>query len=159
VSEGTEYREGTAFHEAGHAVVGAALGLTIRYASIVPSDGYAGEVEFEDELTNPEDNLVLSLAGGFAVEMQEGQEWVDIEVSPTNFYGPDWSDISERVAELADGEPDEERRVIYETAEKAGRILSKNWNSVRALAEALMANGHLEGDRIRSLLRLDDLYR
>jgi ATP-dependent Zn protease len=39
VSEEIEDRKSWAYHEAGHAVVGAALGLTIKYASIVPSDG------------------------------------------------------------------------------------------------------------------------
>lgn len=39
MSEEIEDRKAWAYHEAGHAVVGAALGLTIKYASIVPNDG------------------------------------------------------------------------------------------------------------------------
>ena len=39
MSEEIEDRKSWAYHEAGHAVVGAALGLTIKYASLVPSDG------------------------------------------------------------------------------------------------------------------------
>ena len=82
MSKEIEDREAWAYHEAGHAVVGAALGLTIKYVSIVPSNEYAGEVVFEEEIMDPEVDLATSLAGGLAVEMYEGQELGEIEVSP-----------------------------------------------------------------------------
>jgi ATP-dependent Zn protease len=157
VSEEIEGREAWAHHEAGHAVAGAILGLTIRYVSIVPCDGYAGEVVFEEEITDPWDDLIISLAGGLAVGMYEGLELGEVELSPTNFYGDDWKEISESASELAGGDPDEGWQIVCDAAEKACRILSGNRNSVKALAEALVAHERMEGDRIRPLLRLEDL--
>ena len=55
-------------------------------------------------------------------------------------------------------DPDEQWQIVLEAAEKVGRILSENWISVIALAEALVADGRVEGDRARSFLRLRDLY-
>jgi hypothetical protein len=42
-----EFRIAAAYHEAGHAVAACCLGITVRYATIVPGDGLGGHIKIQ----------------------------------------------------------------------------------------------------------------
>jgi hypothetical protein len=59
----------TAYHEAGHAIVGRLAGLNVVSATIKPKSNTAGHVMFEKHAENPVVDGVVDLAGKYAEEL------------------------------------------------------------------------------------------
>jgi hypothetical protein len=137
-------QRGAAFHEAGHAVVASALGLTVGYIEIAIGDDDAkGASGIE---TNAKlcllDQLALCAAG------LEAQKLFD---APTH-EGAGWGDYGMMVELLENLEEDEQLRMMHQGHERAFDLVSLHRAKVERLAMALIEKKRLEVDDIASLL-------
>ena len=150
--------EVAAYHEAGHAVVGHVLKLGIEKATIIESEGVAGQVDLADA-PDPDDEhlyrdylrrrLACTIGGPWAEALYLEEE---VEFTPFYFYGDDWEELIDDAAALAGEDAEEQERVRDEAALKAHRILTENWSKVEAIAKALMQHGELSRVQLLPLL-------
>ncbi len=151
-------RKELAYHEAGHIVVGHALGLEVGEVTMV-SDGrnagraglpvdygrvYAGDVEYVEA------QHACYVAGAVAEELLTGEQ---VEFVPGGEYHSDWQGASVCVVELAGRDLDLQGEIGDLAFGRARRILEENWEAVAGLATALMASGKLERQQVEELLK------
>jgi ATP-dependent Zn protease len=145
-----------AYHEAGHAVAGHVLGLTVEGLSIVPGEHYAGladvPVDLDSAYGSPEESddylrrhLVCFLAGAVAEEILTGEP---VDLGPKSAYRGDWNGAADCVVAMAG--LDVERQVAEgaEAFKKTRAILRGNWAVVVALAEALIEQRELTREQV-----------
>jgi len=153
----TTERWATAFHEAGHAVIGDALGLVVEKVTILPvfSSHYKRWargmtwIKATGDLTRDfsfamRDRLhreaIFSLAGPAAERRAVGHVPLDAE------------DIDAQVAEWLlsrDTAARELPRVFRRANGIAERLVRQRWSAIESLAAALMRHGSLSGQQLR----------
>jgi ATP-dependent Zn protease len=129
----------SAYHEAGHAVAGRALGLPCGRATIVPKRGkYAGYAVVSTRGPPVQHRIVVGLAGAMAEAEYFGAAACD---------GIDGERIDRLVAQtgLSECTFDRLRRQTH-------ALLSWHWDSVERVAEALLAHKRLAGHEIDALI-------
>jgi hypothetical protein len=131
-------RVGAAYHEAGHAVVASALGLSVgRMEIAINGDDAKGaaDIEIEGALLLPlVDQLAICAAG---MEAQEAFE------TPTHdLAGCD--DVGRMLELLYDYEEAEQREFIEAGHQRAHELIRLHSNTVVRVAQALLATGKVE---------------
>lgn len=170
----------TAIHEAGHLVVGGAVGMaaSIESASIVPSPGCRGHVARRDEGTEPNltrqgyrDQIAFCLGGRIAEELlfsdgaDNGSRGDLRQASIHATHMLDVAGFSEGKLEYLQLDKDEtvsedmlvmlegqKRREIQTQAKRAKTILETNRALLDEIAEKLLEVGTLEGAELTLLL-------
>jgi hypothetical protein len=131
-------RKALAYHEAGHAVVGYVLGLTIERVTINPDDISLGHCRYRDweEWTTanpPETLLTLLLAGAVAEEIATGR--------PSR--GSD-DHTAFGVARAHSGGDAEAHAQVAAVRRRTAHFLEEYWPVVKTLAGALRHSRELE---------------
>jgi hypothetical protein len=144
-------RKALAYHEAGHAVVGYALGLTIECVTIIPNETSLGHCRYRDweEWTtacDPDSLLSLLLAGAVAEEIATGRPSVGSDDQKAYGFA--------RGRSVADSQA--EARVAV-ARRRTARFLEEHWPAVRAVAASLRKFRELEGTR--AMLALARAFR
>ncbi len=164
---------GTAFHEAGHAVVAAMLGIMPSYATIVARGDYGGYVYYGDEKVtklSKQDSLnriCIMMAGRAAEEEQFGEEGItsgisgdlkaatELATSMLCDYAMD-GEFPIYVEPSKRGETyvtERVAKIIKEQSERAGGIIKANADKVRAVAEALLDKVSLDEVDLKEVLK------
>ena len=142
-----------AYHEAGHAVAAHVLGIEVKSVSIVEEEGTLGRSisplprDFDPYAQGAEEvmrsHLVVGVAGAASEELLTGKL--------LSIKGKDLEGATKLLMSLA--------AVGAQTQEdgewarkKAKSTLRYNWESVRALAEALLEHRELDREQIRAVL-------
>ncbi len=163
---------GTAFHEAGHAVVAATLKVMPSYATIVARGNYGGYVYYGDEsvtkLSKQDvlNRICIMMAGRAAERAQFGEDGI------TSGIGGDLKAATELATSmLCDYAMDDlfpiyvepskrgeayitERvsQIIREQSERADLIIRENAEKVRSVADALLEKVSLDEEDLTALL-------
>lgn len=140
-------RKALAYHEAGHAVVGYALGLEIEQVTIVPSHGSLGRCRYQgwDEEEAAEDietALLVLLAGAGAEEiaMQAPSRSADLSKA--------------RDLALAQGRSEAEAdEQMDRVRSRVTGFLKHHWPVVKALAAVLRDQRELDGTEAIAVIR------
>jgi hypothetical protein len=153
--------EATAYHEAGHIVVGLVHGLVIASADIIPAEGRAGVANFDDDRLfecDVDDELVdawgaMTWAGVVAQERagfpDDGTGFGYTKGRQGATQGSDLATVLELVGRFVGGDGDEasERwRMI------AHRTLDLHWNAVERVASALVLANRITAEDAMRLL-------
>jgi ATP-dependent Zn protease len=149
-----------AYHDAGHAVAGHVLGLTVEGLSIVPDEHYAGladvPVDLDSAYGSPEESddylrrhLVCFLAGAVAEEILTGEP---VELGPGSMYRGDWNGATDCVVALAGKDVKRQAAESEEAFTKTRAILRENWAVVVALAEALIEHRELTREQVLAIV-------
>jgi ATP-dependent Zn protease len=146
-----------AYHDAGHAVAGHVLGLTVERLSIVPDEHYAGLADVLDSAHgSPEESddylrrhLVCFLAGAVAEEILTGEP---VELGPGSMYRGDWNGATDCVVALAGKDVKRQAAESEEAFTKTRAILRENWAVVVALAEALIEHRELTREQVLAIV-------
>jgi ATP-dependent Zn protease len=131
-----------AYHESGHAVVAVALNQKIRKVALDAAGGFCRvsqppTTQSREALRN---YCAVACAGSIAVNKLTGRA--------------DWSmgDHQNIETKLGTVSIREAAAILHEARKLAERLVSENWDSVRALARRLHSRGELDGTEIVSLL-------
>lgn len=157
----------TAYHEAGHAVALYRLGFDVESASIAPDGGSQGRVArgFPEVLLDRLDILEYSgedgrefarrqIVGAFsgvkAIEILTNRTDTSYSLDTETLYqGSDWSQLNLWLPFVGRSE---EYQTIYEQAlDEADRVLRENWDTVMAVAEALLEREDLDAQALHTL--------
>jgi hypothetical protein len=152
-------REVTAFHEAGHAVIGSILSLPVRSATIKPTDAYLGAVQFgrlkPDELSRVVcRNHLIAIFAGPAAEPKQG-------ITRRTARGSDASDIKTLVAQLVGTQATDGRLVYFrpdhraerkELRRQAEKLVLKHSDAIARVARALIDCETLTGKEIDEII-------
>jgi hypothetical protein len=134
-----------AFHEAGHAVLAAQLGVDIERVSIVPIPEARSHVKLSAHPgLSPAEEVVVQLAGEEAQRRLDGGGWVM----------PSDRERTQRLLAAAGIDEAQGRQLFADGRERAARLLADagTWRRVEAVAAALLAEGTLEGRRFRDVM-------
>ena len=161
-------RQRSALHEAGHVIVGRALGCAPTSATVetvgTSARGRAWFAVGRERRTLKEitDELAVDLAGATAVALAEGTDWSALRWLTSahaleEFEGQYNSrrEILEDVADIIRPTVDHDAtaaleatywydRALPRAAARAARILERDWSDVLRLADRLDANGRVE---------------
>jgi ATP-dependent Zn protease len=140
-------RHAAAAHEAGHAVVGLALGLDIVEVWI-DDNGY-GQTRFSADSPELLDHLTLAAAGGMA------NRAFDIE-APTDMLANDHTKITSLLAGRSE---DEDARLRVAGRKRARELLTPNLALLRAVANELETVGKIDHARLEELVRRRGLHK
>jgi hypothetical protein len=130
-------RERHAFHEAGHAVACTVLGLKVHRASASDDGGRCSHEPSPNDLTR----AVVIWAGACAETL------TGVGMRPQ-----DW--LRQPDAQELWGLP---AHIVNRGSEEATRLVSEHEHEVRAVAEHLMASGHLRGRQVRKIIENPDV--
>lgn len=137
-------QRGAAFHEAGHAVVAAALGLAVGRVEIaIGGDDAKGASDIEQ-------SAVLSLVDQLAI-CAAGLEAQEVFDAPTH-EGAGWGDYGKMVELLKDFDEDEQLGLMREGHARAFQLVTVNRDKIERLARTLFEKKRLAADEITSLL-------
>lgn len=138
-------QRGAAFHEAGHVVVGWALGLTVGRVEIaVGGDDAKGAADIEDAAALSLLDQLAICAGGLAA-----QEAFD---APTH-EGAGWGDYGKMVELMADDlEEEDQLKMMHQGHARASGLISLHRSKVEQVAMALIEKKRLGEDEVASLL-------
>jgi ATP-dependent Zn protease len=139
-------RLGAAYHEAGHAVVASALGLSVERIEIgINGDDAKGATDVRDAAGLPlVDRLAICAAG---IEAQKIFEAPTHDDAGLGDYG--------KMFELLDDFDDAERRTFIEAGhQRACELVRLHPHAVERVARALLAEGKIERAAARELLVL-----
>jgi ATP-dependent Zn protease len=137
-------RLGAAYHEAGHAVVATALGLTVgRIEIAINGDDAKGAADIKDAARLPlVDQLAICAAG---MEAQKMFEAPTHDVAGVGDYG--------LMFNLLDEYDETERRMFIEAGhQRACELIRLHSSAVGRVARALLADGKIEDAAVRELL-------
>jgi ATP-dependent Zn protease len=140
-----EDRLGAAYHEAGHAVVASALGLTVTRIEIaIGGDDAKGEADIEDDLKLPLiDRIAICAAGLEAQRLFE---------APTHDLAG-WGDYGKMVELLYGLDEAASSTLRDEGHKRAYELLKLHTDKVRRIVSVLMALGKIEHRAVIELLR------
>jgi len=128
--------EETAYHEAGHAVIGQWLGRTINQISIQGLGSRLGWVIFKQEKKNPpsaEQEALIYLAGTLA-EMKFNPTFRDEEISWT-----DQVDLDEKLKLMEESmSPEEFKTTSDALTPRCQKLLDEHWEEIEAVAKMLL---------------------
>ncbi len=153
--------EATAYHEAGHALLGVLSGARLRVVTIDPDwdDGPErfGDTQLEWPVSHPNDrqwlekSVLVALAGPVAEMIHAGEPFHPALVPE---WASDWQlawDAAERAF------PDHQRRLAWleECTRTLHRLLSadENWAALAAIVDHLLAHETLEGEDVEEIVR------
>jgi ATP-dependent Zn protease len=143
------FNAGTAYHEAGHAVVALALGRPVHNVSILPDRDRAGLCEFGKSTFRPSEDWlereILIALGGIAAEARH-----------TGDHAWDGAALDEQyVRRLAVQRAGERQamRLQRRLLAKAENLLTKagHWQAVELIAAELLRRGEISGRAARHL--------
>jgi hypothetical protein len=147
-------REGTAYHEAGHAVMAFLLGVRVGKVTILPGKDYAGAAAIDERLVrfkygeidtssqkrrnDLEKNCLILLAGPIAQHTftQKG----------ISFHADDDNSKIVACASALNGSPEATCEYIEKLELLVRSELASNWSLVENLAAELMARNEIDGD-------------
>ncbi len=140
--DGLRQLEGTAYHEAGHAIVALLLGFSVESAGIDPNGGYCiwNETLYVSEDRFPESWAAVNLAGSIAREIATGE--------------PDSGQLTQdelAVRSLSMG-PEGLEELLGQARSRAEEILQNSWPLVQVLARALLKYRRLQGEQIQDII-------
>jgi ATP-dependent Zn protease len=135
-------RRPTAFHEAGHAIVGHFLGLEVHDICINDKDK-SGDTNFVPKELTTTEKATLQFAGMAAQNIWKA-------ISEHMSGGGDIGDFLNMTTDLSDEERDKLRA---KACERANSILLAHKSSVEAVAEWLMERGQMDGSEFKRLMR------
>jgi hypothetical protein len=140
----TTVRQATAWHEAGHAVIGLALGLEVAHARIRPDDDSAGNTPINTLADLPiEDKIALCVAG--------------IEAMPDDAPVHDLAfmhDVGECLAEILDDVPKSQREQVELGGQhRARELLAQHRRALEVIAAAIDEQGHVPKADLERLFR------
>src|SRR5437588_1383162 len=151
-----------AYHEAGHAIVGHAIGRLIALVSIRHATSYRGCCRFDAyaESTHHHDQwqkgrqnpelLTILYAGTVAVSLLCEQRGWDYEVLRTSNL-QDEAEIEQLSGEMF--EDDAQRTMALDTCRKqASDLLTTHWDAVKTLAGELLALQWLTGAEAHTII-------
>ena len=144
----TPTKEEVAYHEAGHAVIAHYLGIAIDYATIEPEANIAGQVRYTINLDKlpPSQQVMITLAGPIAEDM--------VTTTPRFVTFDDLMTYS-----TSDGQG--VLRVINKYKDQvdmdghyevATYLLNKHRSAVEAVAQALLDEGKLLGEKLVAMI-------
>jgi ATP-dependent Zn protease len=150
---GERSKELAAYHEAGHAVAAHALGVEVEGVSIMHYEGSTGHTitplpenfDSSDEEADAvlEKHLITGVAGAASEEL--------LTEELSELSGKDLEGVAKLLMGLEDaGAP--VQADSEEALDKAKSILRDNWDSVRALAEALLKHEELGREGVLAVL-------
>lgn len=140
--DGLQQLEGTAYHEAGHAIVALLLGFSVESAGIDTNGGYCiwSETLYVSEDRFPESWAAVNLAGSIAREIATGE--------------PDSGQLTQddlAVRSLSVG-PEGLEELFDKARSRAEEILQDSWPLVQVLAQALLRYRRLQGEQIQDII-------
>jgi hypothetical protein len=144
-------QQATAYHEAGHSVVGVLLGAKVRYATLeTEQDGHLGEVEMHwparVAATQSTDPIRAILAGPVAEAVYRNLAWEVVA------RGPGSQDLRQAFAIAAEYDWSNLKFAAWMRTEgdRMQRFLVRDntWAAVSAVADLLLAHETLEHDAI-----------
>jgi hypothetical protein len=158
----SQQRDRVAYHEAGHAVIGAAFNVPISYATVRPDAVWAGHVLFSVKMTQIDCSayMLLTLAGEAAELRQSpespplgGDQAPDRCCARTLIILDLWSSSIERLGWLKAKGPTEVDIAVAlaQWREKAARHVDQHWRWIVSVAERLQELTGLTGAEIVAL--------
>jgi ATP-dependent Zn protease len=163
----SDERRRIAYHEAGHAVVGCALGFEVTGVSIVPDGDSLGHVTnrwseaFRAELSA--DDLDITQAV-YAIEVLRAGRAAEVRLAGHGrdvAWGVDGSDHDEevalRLAGHAVGHVDEVTALLTLAGECAKSRVRLYWRAIQRLADMLLEHGTLDVDTIAEVTEREDI--
>ena len=164
----------TAIHEAGHAIVGNALGIPPVFTTVVSRGEYGGYVYVADEeksrYTKEEllNKICMALAGRAAEVMELGEDGVNTGASSdlknaSNIamamlcdYGMDNSLMCYSKKDAPSHIIEKASRLLENEYERASRILQENRDKLHRVAEILVEKNSLTQDEMEMILKGGD---
>ncbi len=157
----------TAYHEAGHAVMGFMLGIRIRNVSIVPDESTFGRVEHSSPLKSinlevvdkadysrfrMEKNAIMAFAGALAEK----------KFNPHGFRKvwsiTDW-EIASSLIERYSISPEEHNAYVKLLQIRAKALVEVYWPDIEDLASLLLEKEKLSGKAVRKFIELNPVER
>jgi ATP-dependent Zn protease len=139
----TTYSESTCFHEAGHAIVAAALGLEVQSIRIHKDDGGGDTVVPTGPLSQ------LPLIDQVAVCYAGVEAWDIWQLVPEHLG--EWTDV-DKFFRLVKDLSDEERDAVHKAGcERANQLLNNNKVLVETVAHRLGLQGYLTATEFKQL--------
>jgi len=153
-------RRATAYHEAGHAVIGEALGVHMKTTSIVPGEGFDGQVRFRRVLRASdldgsgngdrtrlriERQIMVSYAGEAAQRRHRPRS-----VRP-HHYQSDYQIIADLLRSLWAPGPSADAFAKW-LALRTAEMVALHWPQIKRVAAALMERGSLSGEEVREAM-------
>jgi hypothetical protein len=146
-SKSVRDQRGVAFHEAGHVIAAAALGLAIGHVAIaVDGDDAKGAAEIED-------SSKLSLVDQLAI-CAAGLEAQRLFAAPTH-RGAGWGDHGDMIKLIGDLSEEKSRKVRFDRHQRAYNLLIRYAEQVERLANHLLTNKCLVHGELRNVLNID----
>lgn len=129
--------EATVYHEAGHAIVAAALGCPITEVAIAPHP----RLRCWHRRHNPAEPAIVALAGNLAEQRACPWSCWDAFV--------DLQRALDAAEYLTPTDPLERLQIFLDQAEA---ILDQHWPEVEAVARALLKHGRLTGEQVAGII-------
>jgi len=163
----------TAYHEAGHAIVGCALGARIDSVSLSQAsqfdDGDDGlPPRFGDCLVNwgrvdpdqtwqQQRELLTILAGPIAEMIYRDEDFTEMERAAADVaaaWAMDWHQ-AQRCAASLNSDPRQQMRILGQAVGRLKTAIAHPpvWPAIAALADELMIGDEIDGDRVAELVR------
>jgi hypothetical protein len=160
---------GTAYHEAGHAVVAHMLGYRLLGISI-DSDvegklGHSGsdvlpeslkqsknwrqDVVTPEEWTAASDDIVIHLAGATAEELLQGREYV---MDPDDPRSSDETEVIGRLVRMCGTNCDAQNNLLADSLVRGRVIVKDHWEKIDDVAKALLEQRTLSGPETEELI-------
>lgn len=136
----------TAVHEAGHALVGAALGLGYPDAIRIGAHGGSTWGRPARSFATDRPLHIVALLGGYVAERLAGVPEPDARAASVNDLAR-----AQRLAGSLIG-PSAAGAYLAEAAKDAERVIRRHWAAINRLAGLLADVGRLEGDDVRAAL-------
>jgi Peptidase family M41 len=157
----TEILRTTAYHEAGHAVIGLSLGVKVSRASIVPAEelGTVGHVQFIPEDTRRrgvlDKHFVLTVAGPIAEALYRGG--FEAGRDPGAAFQKGYKSLSGYQQDLEVLRSGYAKEVKNRLIEIALKMVDFHWEHIRCIAGELERRNTLAEDDIVRVLTLEGL--
>jgi len=143
-ADAPERRKATAYHEAGHAVIGYALRCAVESVTIKPSGrDTLGHVEIDSSAKTNRTNEILAIMAGPLAESKftrSGMSWDDIR------HGSDFRAVQYARKILSEKPLTNER---YEA--RTRKLVDKHWSQITRVAAALLRRETLSRTQLRDL--------